>query len=76
MKPFILEQYLLIKQNQKLVKDQSISDCENINEIIKSLLDQTEYLWGENSVKSNIISNLLNNNKDLFHNEDKLSNTD
>ena len=76
MKPFILEQYLLMKQNQKLVKDQSISDCENINEIIKSLLDQTEYLWSENSVKSNITSNLLNNNKDLFHNEEKLSNID
>ena len=29
MKPFILEQYLLIKQNQKLVKEQSISDQIN-----------------------------------------------
>ena len=69
-KSFILEQFLLIKQNQKLVNEQSISDCENNSELIKSLLDQTEYLRRENSVKSNIISNLLNNNKVLFNNEE------
>ena len=69
IKSFILEQFLLIKQNQKLVNEQSISDCENNSELIKSLLDQTEYLRRENSIKSNIISNLLNNNKVLFNNE-------
>ena len=41
MKSFILEQSLLIKQNQKLVNEQSISDCENNTELIKSL-DQIE----------------------------------
>ena len=70
IKSFILEQFLLIKQNQKLVNEQSISDCENNSELIKSLLDQTEYLRRENSIKSNIISNLLNNNKVLFNNEE------
>ena len=29
MKSFILEQFLLIKQNQKWGNEQSISDCEN-----------------------------------------------
>ena len=45
---------LLIKQNQKLVNQQSISDCENNSEIVKSLLDQIKYLRRENSIKSNI----------------------
>ena len=66
MKSFILEQSLLIKQNQKLVNEQSISDCENNCELIKSL-DQIEYLRRKNSAKSNIISSLLNN-KVLFNN--------
>ena len=43
---------------------------------LKSLLDQIEYLRRENSVKSDIISNLLNNNKVLFNDEEKLSNID
>ena len=72
MKSFILEEFLLIKQNQKLVNEQSKSNCENNSELIKSLLDQIEYLRRENSVKSTIISNLLNN-KVLFNNEEKLS---
>ena len=38
MKSFILEQFLLIKQNQKIVNEQSIS--ENNSELIKSLVDQ------------------------------------
>ena len=76
MKSFILEQFLLIKQNQKIVNEQSISNCENNSELIKSLLDQTEYLRRENSVKSDIISNLLNNNKVLFNDEEKLTNID
>ena len=62
MKSFILEQFLLIKQNQKLSNEQSISDCENNRELIKCLLDQIEYLQRENSAKSNIISSLLNSN--------------
>ena len=66
MKSFILEQSLLIKQNQKLVNEQSISDCENNCELIKSL-DLIEYLRRKNSAKSNIISSLLNN-KVLFNN--------
>ena len=66
MKSFILEQSLLIKQNQKLVNEQSINDCENNCELIKSL-DQIEYLRRKNSAKSNIISGLLNN-KVLFNN--------
>ena len=66
MKSFILEQSLLIKQNQKLVNEQSINDCENNCELIKSL-DQIEYLRRKNSAKSNIISSLLNN-KVLFNN--------
>ena len=45
---------LLIKQNQKLVNQQSINDCENNSEIVKSLLEQIKYLRGENSIKSNI----------------------
>ena len=65
MKSFILEQSLLIKQNQKLVNE-SINDCENNCELIKSL-DQIEYLRRKNSAKSNIISSLLNN-KVLFNN--------
>ena len=76
MKSFILEQFLLIKQHQKIVIEQSISNCENNSELIKSLLDQIEYLRRENSVKSDIISNLLNNNKVLLNNEEKLSNID
>ena len=70
MKSLILEQFLLIKQNQKLVNEQSISDCENNSELIKSLLDQTEYLRSENSAKSNIISSLIN--KVLFNNEENI----
>ena len=66
MKSFILEQSLLIKQNQKLVNEQSINDCENNCELIQSL-DQIEYLRRKNSAKSNIISSLLNN-KVLFNN--------
>ena len=76
MKSFILEQFLLIKQHQKIVLEQSISNCENNSELIKSLLDQIEYLRRENSVKSDIISNLFNNNKVLFNDEEKLSNID
>ena len=49
----------------------SISDCENNSELIKSLLDQTEYLRRENSAKSNIISSLINN-KVLFDNAENL----
>ena len=45
MKSFILEQFLLIKQNQKSVSRQSIS--ENNSELIKSLVDQIEYLKRE-----------------------------
>ena len=45
---------LLIKQNQKLVNQQSINDCENNSEIVKSLLEQIKYLRRENSIKSNI----------------------
>ena len=48
MKSFISEQFLLIKQNQKLVNEQSIRDCENNSEIVKYLLDQIEYLRREN----------------------------
>ena len=32
-----LQRFLLIKQNQKLVNEQSISDCENNSELTKSL---------------------------------------
>ena len=39
MKSFILEQFLLIKQNQKLVNEQSITNSENNSELIKSLLE-------------------------------------
>ena len=61
MKSFISEQFSLIKQNQKLVNEQSISDCQNNSELIKSLLDQTESLRRENSAKINIIlGSLLN----------------
>ena len=49
MKLFILEQFLLIKLTQKLFNEQSISDYENNSELIKSLLDQIEYLRNENS---------------------------
>ena len=70
MKSFILEQFLLIKQNQKLVNEPSISDNESNSEFIKSLLDQIEYLKRENSIKSNRISNLLSNNKVLFNSEE------
>ena len=74
MKSFIFEQFLLIKDDQKLVNEQSIS--ENNSELIKSLVDQIEYLRRENSAKSDVISNLLNNNKVLLNNEEKLSNID
>ena len=40
MRSFILVQFLLIKQNQKLVNGRSISDCENNSELTKSILDQ------------------------------------
>ena len=73
-KSLIFEQFLLIKQNQKLVNEQSICDCENNSELIKSLLDQIEYLVktrSENSAKSNIISSLINN-KVLFNNEENI----
>ena len=53
----------------------SISDCENNSELIKSLLDQTEYLRRENSAKSNIISSLINN-KVLFDNAENLISID
>ena len=33
IKSFIPEQFLLIKQNQKLVNKQSVSDCENNSEL-------------------------------------------
>ena len=69
-KSFILEKFLLIKQN--LVKEQSISDNENNCELVKSLLDQIEHLRRENYNKINIISNLLNNSKDLFNNEENI----
>ena len=71
-----LEQFLLIKQNQKLVNEQASSNCQNNSELIKSLLDQIEHLRRENSAKSNLILNLLNNNKVLFNNQEKLSNID
>ena len=74
MKSFILEQFLLVKQNQKLVNEQSIS--ENNSEFTKSLVDQIEYLRRENSAKSDVISNLLNNDKVLLNNEETLSNID
>ena len=75
MKSCISEQLLLIKQNQKLVNEQSISDYENNSELIKSILDQIEYLRRENSSKSKIVISLLNN-KVLFKNEEKLSSID
>ena len=71
MRSFILDQVLLIKQSQKLANEQSFSDCENNSELIKSLLDQIEYLRRENSGKSNIISSLINN-KVLFNNKENL----
>ena len=73
MKSFILEQFLLIRQNQKLVNEQSISDSEHNSELIKSLLDQIKYLRRENAIKSKIISNLLNNDKVLLNNEENFS---
>ena len=75
MKSVFLEQFLLIKENQKLVNEQPINDSENNSELIKSLLDQIEYLRRENFVKNNIISNLLNNNEVLLNNEENLSYT-
>ena len=66
MKSVFLEQFLLIKVNQKLINEQPINDSENNSELIKSQLDQIEYLRRENFVKNNIISNLLNNNKVLL----------
>ena len=63
MKSFILEQFLLIKQNRKLGNEQSFSDSENNSELVKSLLDQIDYSRRENSAKSSTISSLLNNNK-------------
>ena len=44
------------------------------SELITSLLGQIEYLRRKNSAKSGIISNLLNNNKVLLNNKEKLSN--
>ena len=70
MKSVFLEQFLLIKENQKLINEQPINASENNSELTKSLLDQIEYLRRENFVKNNIISNLLNNNKVLFNNEE------
>ena len=70
MKSGFLEQFLLTKENQKLVNKQPINDSENNSELIKSLLDQIEYLRRENFVKNNIILSLLNNNKVLFNNEE------
>ena len=67
IKSFIPEQFLLIKQNQKLVNGKSISDCENNSE----LLDQIEYLKREYSAKSNIIWSLANN-KVLLNNAENL----
>ena len=75
MKLFILEQLLLIKQNQNLVNERSISDCEDNSELIKSLLDEIEYLKRENSAKTNIISSLINN-KVLFKNNENLISID
>ena len=71
MKLFILEQLLLIKQNQNLVNERSISDCEDNSKLIKSLLDEIEYLKRENSTKTSIISSLINN-KVLFNNNENL----
>ena len=48
IKSFILEQFFLSKQNEKLVNEQSISNCENNSELMKSLLDQIESLRREN----------------------------
>ena len=73
MKSVFLKQFLLIKENKKLVNEQPINDSENNSELIKSLLDQTEYLRRENFVKNDIISNLLNNNKALLNNEENFS---
>ena len=75
MKSVFLEQFLLIKENQKLVNKQPINDIKNNSELIKSLLDQIEYLRRENFVKNNIISNLLKKNKVLFNNEENFSYT-
>ena len=75
MKLFILEQLLLIKQNQNLVNERSISDCEDNSKLIKSLLDEIEYLKRENSAKTNIISSLINN-KVLFNNNENLISID
>ena len=55
MKSFIFEEILLIKQNQQLVNELSISDCENNNELKKFLLTQNEYLRKENFIKSNLM---------------------
>ena len=52
MKSVFLEQFLLIKENQKLVNEQLINYSENNSELIKSLLDQVEYLRRENFVKN------------------------
>ena len=68
-----LDHLLLIKQNQKLVKEQSVSDIENKTELMKSLLDQIENLWKENSIENNVISKLLNNSKVLLNNEENFS---
>ena len=75
MKLFILEQLLLIKQNQNLVNERSISDSEDNSKLIKSLLDEIEYLKRENSTKTNIISSLINN-KVLFNNNENLISID
>ena len=39
MKSVFLEQFLLIKENKKLVNEQPINDSENNSELIKSLLN-------------------------------------
>ena len=75
MKSFVSEKFLLIKQNQKLVNKQSVSDCENNSELIKSLLDKIEYIMRENCAKSNIISSLIKN-KVLFNNAENVISID
>ena len=53
VKSFILEQFLLIKQNQKLVNEQSVR--ENNSELIKSLVDQIEYLKVTSATKLSFV---------------------
>ena len=42
MKCFILEEFLLINQNERLISERSISDSKNDSKLIESLLDQIE----------------------------------